>query len=373
MPTIPGPLYDDDGRVSLAVYDYLEETSPEERTEMVLKLIEERPYVPLALSGRDGRKANLQGIDLSAKAIAKRATGRNYRPKWAIRSKQDRLRAKLDHAHLEGASLDDSHLEGAYLVGAHLDGAYLNDAHLEGANLRNVCFRDAAFDGAHLEGADLSSAHLEHVDLTPAYLDGISISEAWLDNTRLFRSQLGVAVGEELRTDYVKARQAYLNLKQNFESLGDYEASSWVYRKERRMEKLEARAQKRYGKFVGDQIVEWVCDYGEGWRNVIGWIAFFWMFFALLYGLSGYVLTPGTPEITTISASTAQQGSRYVVTHNTLHWLVFSLATMVTIELPALVPSSEPWMSLLMPVQALLGIFLAGLLGFVAGNRIRRS
>lgn len=53
--------------------------------------------------------------------------------------------------------------------------------------------------------------------------------------------------------------------------------------------------------------------------------------------------------------------------------LSFSLGAMTTLTLSGLVPRDTLMMRTLMPLEALLGIFLAGLLGFVVGNRIRRS
>ncbi len=212
------------------------------------------------------------------------------------------------------------------------------------------------------------------------------MSGAWMDRVRISHAQLGAAIPEELEKSYAVAQSTYLSLKQNFESIGDYEGASWAYRKERRMEKkknwaagayalreLHRIVPRRFLKAGGDQLIELVCDYGESFWRAMACVAAVWLVFALTYGLSGNVLAPSSPGAATIGASTAQQGTNYIPTRNPLHWLVFSLATMVTIELPALVASSEPWMSVLMPLQAFIGIFLAGLLGFVAGNRIRRS
>ncbi len=367
MPTIPDPLYDPDGLTSLAVYEYLEKATPEERTEIVLRLIDEHPHGVLSLHPRYSKRPNLSDIDLGSSMIGEALSVRGWHgedfPKWVS------WNTGVDKLHSgTGANLCGAYLSGALLNSAHLDMADLRKADLRGADLRK-----ANLWSARLQNANLQGARLEEAALADADLGWILVSDAWLDRTCFVHTQLNGAIGEELREQYEFARNGYRRLKQNFESLGDYEGAAWAYCKERRMEKKEAWARKHYGKAIFDQVVEWVCDYGEGWRNIIGCIAFFWIFFALLYGLSGYVLTPGTPEATTISASTAQQGGRYAVTHNILHWLVFSLATMVTIELPALRASSDPVMSALMPLQAFIGIFLAGLLGFVAGNRIRRS
>ena len=116
---------------------------------------------------------------------------------------------------------------------------------------------------------------------------------------------------------------------------------------------------RSYAKVLTDQMVELVCDYGEGFWRVLGCLALLWLDFALFYGIMGHVL--------------ADRGPAYSTTRNLFDLLSFSLASMVTIEAPGLLVYPSLLMRILMPLQAALGIFLLGLLGFVAGNRIRRS
>jgi len=125
------------------------------------------------------------------------------------------------------------------------------------------------------------------------------------------------------------------------------------------MEKREALKKGRYAKALLDQIVELVCDYGEGVWRVVRCLAVLWFDFALYYGLLAVVL--------------ADCGAEYRTTRNLFDLLSFSLATMVTLEASGLLAYPSLLMRLLMPLQAALGIFFLGLLGFVAGNRIRRS
>jgi hypothetical protein len=174
------------------------------------------------------------------------------------------------------------------------------------------------------------------------------------------------------------ARDAYLRLKQNFDDLGDYDAASWAYCKERRMEKLAALkkakeawqkhdrkgAIPRYAKVAGDQLVECVCDYGESFWRVVGSLIAVWVAFALIYGLIAGVWGPWQETVSGTIRST---------TRNPIDLLWFSLGTMVTLYPPGLEARSTCLMRFLVPSQALLGIFLAGLFGFVVGNRIRRS
>ena len=120
-------------------------------------------------------------------------------------------------------------------------------------------------------------------------------------------------------------RDAYLALKQNFESIGDYDAASWAYIKERQMEKKCSapwRARRFYGKeqlgdtnkrklpayhlqvwwfyvrhtarWLGDVLVEVLCGYGESIWLVLLWISVL-LFVAgpLLFGALGLLDWPG--------------------------------------------------------------------------------
>jgi len=395
----------------LDVYEELEEATPEGKRDIVLSLIEEHPDHRLELPERDGVRAILIGVDLSRVALQELVERRagDPPPWWAANLQgavlwQADLRgadlsdanlqgasliaadlqgAILEHARLQGANLGltdlqgahliEANLQGAILIAANLQGAHLLGAHLQRANLWRAKLQGASLMYADLERADLRHAKLQGLDLSTCTLTHCYLSHAWLDRTRLRREQLGGAVGEELDGDYTGAKLAYLGLKQNFDTLGDYAASSWAYRKERRMEKREAlqKAHKAhaghdwkgelssYAKVLTDQVVELVCDYGEGVWRVLVCLALLWFDFALFYGITGHVL--------------ADRGPVYSTTRNPFDLLSFSLATMVTLEAPGLYAYPTRAIRILMPLEAALGIFFLGLLGFVAGNRIRRS
>ena len=117
-------------------------------------------------------------------------------------------------------------------------------------------------------------------------------------------------------------------------------------------------------KVAGDQLVELVCDYGESFWRVLGVMLAVWFIFALIYGLIAGVWEPWQEMAT--------RKIRYI-TRNPFDLLSFSLGVMTTLTSIGLGARSMLAMHILMPLEALLGIALAGLLGFVAGNRIRRS
>jgi hypothetical protein len=194
-----------------------------------------------------------------------------------------------------------------------------------------------------------------------------------MDETRMSVGQLGGALGEELAGDYAEAVQGYLALERNFGSLSDPDAASWAYRRRRRMQKREARVRARaewalgrraaaaraLAQYAGDQVVEWVCDYGESIPRVLASILVMYLVFTVLYGVTGSVVRelPGGGEVTT---------------RRPLDLAVFSWLSMMTGPLDShLRPRDEAALALL-GVQVFLGIMLIGLLGFVIGNRVRR-
>lgn len=329
------------------------------------------------LEGADLRGANLEGAFLGGANLEGANLG--YAHLEA---------ANLRYANLEGANLGAGDLEGAVLTRANLQGAYLGAANLQEAYVVGTNLKGANVSGANLKGACLSHAHLAGADLAAADLSRIdfrdveSIKAVWLwrallDHTQLARDQLGGAIAEELDGNWPKAKESYLALKTNFEQIGRYDDASWAYRKERRMEKREAwqKAKEAFRKHhwraaagnglkaASDQLVELVCDYGEGIWRVIGSLLVLWLALAVLYGAIWGVWGPWQ--------KTATGQIRYV-TRNPVDLLLFSIG--VTSRMPAgLEARSVLAMRVLMAIEAVLGTVLAGLLGFVLGNRIRRS
>ena len=108
-------------------------------------------------------------------------------------------------------------------------------------------------------------------------------------------------------------------------------------------------------KWLADWFVELLCDYGESFWRVLAWMLLVILGFAAYYQLSHAVVTSSQGAATSL-------------------WdhLIFSLGAFTTLQ-PARLQAARPGVELLTTIQAIIGIALAGLLGFVAGNRIRRS
>jgi uncharacterized protein YjbI with pentapeptide repeats len=482
MPPVPGEA--SEPRVPPATYEQLAAASPAERSELILRLIQDHPHGRLELPVQDGRVAVLDEVRLGRDALRDRPRPATGQPPWwsldiqglnlrgadlrgarlvladlqgadlsgadlsgavlrgtdlrgavlekavlrgadlagadlrgaalgeadlqqtmfedanlqdaqlrfadlrgACLEKADLRRADLwsavfadavlARANLEGAILQEANLQGADLTKVNLQGASLGKADLRRARLRGVNLQGAALGSANLEGAELQDTRLQGVDLTGCHVAGVHLCGAWLEKTRLRQDQLGDALGEERAGRYEEARLGYLALERNFVELGDPEAASWAYLRKRRMEKWHAREQgdaargrgkwgaaaSWYAKFLGDQAVEWLCDYGESITRVLFALLVVYVVFTLIYGVTDGVVR----EVQTPNGLTAEP------TRNPIDWATFSMAAMTTSgkQPVRLLPRNE-WIQFLTGVQNLLGIALAGLVGFVFGNRSRR-
>jgi uncharacterized protein YjbI with pentapeptide repeats len=346
------------------------------------------------LAGADLRNARLFGADLQNAGL--RSTSLQNA---SLRS-ADLQNADLRHADLQDTDLRHADLRSADLLGANLRNASLRSANLQGAGLERANLQNAALRHADVRYASLKEANLQKTDLQHAHLQGAYLSGVWLDHTRLRRDNFGgetgqEAIGEELEAKnkehqarerarkYQESRLVYLSLKQHFEGLGDYTAASWAYRKERRMEKLEAREKMKAAftarnwrgvvsngpKYLSDILVEIVSDYGEGIWRVLFWIlAFIFMIGPLLYGLLG--VFDWTPASEVVYASFSYRWQQYVYAY--YQFLLYSIDTFSTGNYAELTPNNAS-ARLVSSCLTMIGIFLVGLLGFVAGRRIRRS
>ena len=205
--------------------------------------------------------------------------------------------ANLTRSDLQGVRFQEANLRRADLTGADLRGATFDDCDLGAATLRGADLQGATFKRVDLRGAGLRDAKLSGVDLTGCDLRHVRVCDAWLEKTRMHRDQLGGRIGEDLSGEYDLAALGYLALERNFAALGDPDASVWAYLRRRRMQKLWARrragaervagrigsATRWYAKFVGDQLTEWLCDYGESVPRVLGSLAVLFLTFTLLW------------------------------------------------------------------------------------------
>jgi uncharacterized protein YjbI with pentapeptide repeats len=403
-------------QVPMEIYNTLEQASSEERALIVLDLIENHPDGRLELPLReDGKGAYLREIDLSQGTMSvcyeqwKKKHPNVPCPWWDAKMKGISLRgARLQNAYmsdanlqgvnffeaeLQGADLVNTNLQDSRLVCAKLHKAHLRYADLRGASigfsdlseadLRDTNMQEADLEGTDLRMAQLNNAKLQGVDLSHTRcIHSISISGAWLDMTKLRPDQLEGGIGEELKKAYNDARLGYLILKQNFNGFGDYNSVIWAYCQERHMERkilLQAAKKAReesdlrkmiasYSSVTLDYIVEILCSYGEGFWKLIGWmLGLLIVVGPIIIDLLGGVRMIGeAAEYYKHLSPFAQWFYGYFQT------FLYVLDTFTTASFAQVEPLTDR-VRLASGFLALLGIFLAGLLGFVAGNRIRRT
>jgi len=219
------------------------------------------------------QKAHLWAADLR-EASLEGANLREARLGAADLRKADLIGADLRdtyllYTNLQGANLWFADLRGAYLNGANLQGvglwgANLQEADLWGANLQGADLSFADLQGADLRGADLREADLGGADLTgvdfrdAGPLEYVTFYRATLQGTQLYREQVGDVIFEERSREWFYAKETYLALKNNWEQTGHYDDAAWAYRRERRMEKMEAWQMAR------EAVDE------RNWKDVIG-------------------------------------------------------------------------------------------------------
>jgi len=326
-------------------------------------------------------RANLEGADLSGANFTDADLGKSQL-RQALLEDANLTRARFRFANLDGAAMDQARMSeadlwgaslcGAELTGADLRGATLCDADLTGADFSGADLRDANLTGAKLNGARFRKARLDRVDLSQCEMDGVHLDGAHLDYTVLARDQLGGSVGEEREKSFIAASRAYMALEGNFRRNGDPDGAVWAYLRRRRMQKFQffeaahaawAEGDRRsamtgFARYYSDQFVELLCDYGESIPRVLGALVILHLGFTAIYSLTGCV--------------TDTVNGRVFDTHNPFRLAVFSLCSMTTSTVPAGMVPRSLLTSTLMGFEALLAITLAGLLGFVMGNRIRR-
>ncbi|GAB4480073.1 MAG: hypothetical protein Kow00124_26410 [Anaerolineae bacterium] len=375
---------------------------------------------PLNLRGAQLQYAGLRGIDL----------------RWCDLSGADLFEADLSSAQfyqadltgaqLDGADLDKASLRKAKLDKACLDGATLRRADLYEASLCSADLSEADLRGANLNraqlcGADLRWARLDHANLRWANLRDVALSsigsmqgvllyetsfsgvlslrrEQFLgENSKaagLRRAALRLtnrlyesSIWEEQQGRFAEAADIFASLKGYFEDSGDYQAANWAYEREKVMKKMlsvpkglrwlyprwRGRPDYRFRpdvlEWLGLEFSEKIANYGNSLSRPLMWLAITIVVFAVIYWAGGLITaTPGCGYVD--RAIEGIDGCR--ASRDFSDALLFSLGAMSTIDAGDIQPF-VPHLGLLTSLEALIGITLTGLLGFVLGNKLRFS
>ena len=94
--------------------------------------------------------------------------------RWCDTDGKEGKKAELYGVDLSKANLGGADLSGAYLIYANLYGADLYGANLYGADLREANLSGADLSDANLSRANLTDADLSHADLREANLQGVA-------------------------------------------------------------------------------------------------------------------------------------------------------------------------------------------------------
>jgi uncharacterized protein YjbI with pentapeptide repeats len=191
----PGSL-----RASREAYESLATATPSDRTEILIRLIENHPQGRLELPAHDGLHAVLDEIDLSPETIenlGQRIAGATWwNPELRVFSLRhaDLRGASLRKANLGNVCLEQADLQEAKLGQAKLQGAMLDGADLTRADMAGVDLTNAALRGADLSGAMLEEANMQNASLRFAKLRGSILEQAILRQADLWGADFEGAV-----------------------------------------------------------------------------------------------------------------------------------------------------------------------------------
>ena len=293
------------------------------------------------------------------------------------------LYANLRHARfyrtdLTGADLRFSDLSGADLVETKLTGANLFGARLQDANLLNVRLQQADLYRARLSG----KTNLRRTSIGKRILQEDSIAyRSFIESAVVPDSQHPLE--HHMRDRLLKAKEIYESLRMHFTENGYLDDARWAYLRERRMGKMWKGQQARMAwrgkdrrrafdllqKCVVDWFVELLCDYGESVWRVIGWIlALLFVIGPISVALLGGLSWTGQNSI--VYSELPATWQMYLYSY--FQYLLYMLDTLTTASFAELAPNTDA-VRVLSGLMSVIGIFLVGLLGFVAGNRIRSS
>ncbi len=297
-------------------------------------------------------------------------------------------KAKLIYANLRGTNFFMADLSQADLRFVDFTDSTLAYTNLSGANLFGTKLIDANMRYTNLHGADLYRTVLSgRTELTKENIGEYILQEDEREYTQFiqenFLADSNNPIEFHLEDRFLKAARIHENLRVHFDSNGNTTDANWAFLKERRMKKkwhgkqsmlfLQQRNWRKSIesrlKWLSDWFVELLCDYGESVRRVVAWLlALIFIIGPVSLFLSGGLVWNGSNVGTYYSLKDGLSKFLYSYFQD----LLYMLDTITTANFSELNPTNDIT-RLISGLMASIGIFLLGLLGFVAGNRIRHS
>ena len=134
------------------------------------------------------------------------------------------------------------------------------------------------------------------------------------------------------------------------------------------MNRKPFQALKFMGLWLNNWFVEILCDYGESVWRIISWMAaMLFLLGPLLVFLCGGIDLPNTAKMIGVELPFWKKWIYYY-----LQYLLYMIDTFTTADFSQAHPRNDT-VRLVSGLMSIIAIFLAGLLGFVAGNRIRNA
>lgn len=296
--------------------------------------------------------------------------------------------AKLIYGDYSKASFFACNLQQADMRYGRYDDAIMVNADLKGANLNSSSFDSTNFLGCNLQDADLYLARFSgKTNLGRENFKGLIIQESeeryrkFVERAILPESNLPLDL--HLKDRLEKGIDIYQHLRSHFKEMGQNDDARWAYLRQRRL--IKQRRLKSFVKafqkhefkdagqnfinWVSDQFIEWLCDYGESiWRVIIWLIIWMTAIGPLLFGFAGGFFWPRDlyDKYVSIPSPFGQWLYSYFQT------FLYTIDTLTTSNYSLLLPKNDI-VRLISGLLAIVGIFLAGLLGFVTGNRISNT
>lgn len=224
----------------------------------------------------DFSEGTLEGVDFSRSTL----TGVTFMDAHM-------MRAKFTGSEIWNTIFLGATLTGSTFLESTLENANFTECRLTGANFEECLFQSTNFWRADLSRAKFRDANLQNTNFENAFLIDADLFEANLTNARLYLANLKGAnlvdavFGEELyyeqdhrlrgasgtekvvEKDYSKAKEVYLQIKNNYSNAGRYEDERSFYVKEMETTKRSYFQKGNRKKWLLFFIWEKLCLYGE--------------------------------------------------------------------------------------------------------------
>lgn len=338
-----------------------------------------------------------------------------------------------DFENGSATNFSNSRLKSTNFINANISNTNFQNVKAQKSNFKNSLFREANcrssyFRNCNLESVDFYRADLSFVDFTASNLKNVNLYSAKLHQTIFRQEDIGSKLlweDDKLFQDYAnrikqeygikltnsktsrlqRASQIYSSLSINWLAIGRVKDSAWAYVRMRKLSKklhLPLHARNIYGVqelgdpyfitatkdknyyyspwyspqvlvfylrhlvlWAFDWMIEIVCNYGESVWRVLGWIIF------LILG-AGPILANVFGGLTLDSEVIIFDLTKPEMFFDTyIQFVLYIIDAFTTSDFSKAEPRND-LVRLVSGLIAFIGIFFAGLLGFIAGNKIRQ-